>query len=67
VVGRRRQDHLVHDLKVPAAVMLSGLSPLVLERVDDDGERILVHTRTSDHPASCPDCGVVSARAHGYH
>lgn len=57
----------MHGLKVPAAMVFSGLSPLVLERVNDDGDRILVHARTSDHPASCPACGIGSARVHSYH
>jgi transposase len=57
----------VHDLKVPAAMVFSGLSPLILERVDDDGERIVVHARTANHPAPCPGCGVGSVRVHSYH
>lgn len=48
-------------------MVFSGLSPLILERVDDDGERIVVHARTANHPAPCPGCGVGSVRVHSYH
>ncbi|MDE1675511.1 ISL3 family transposase [Nocardia gipuzkoensis] len=47
--------------------MFSGLSPLVVEDVVDEGEQIVVWARTPDDPAACPGCGAASARVHGYH
>ncbi len=52
---------------MPAAVVFSGLSPLVVEDVFDEGERVVVWARTPDGPALCPGCGAGSARIHGYH
>ncbi|WP_406281736.1 ISL3 family transposase [Nocardia sp. NBC_00881] len=52
---------------MPAAVALSGLSPLVVEDVVDKGNQIVVWARTPDCPAVCPGCGAESARVHGYH
>jgi transposase len=39
---------------------------LVIEKVRDEGERILIQARTEDGPAPCPDCGTVSARVHAF-
>ncbi|MFE6744216.1 ISL3 family transposase [Streptomyces sp. NPDC057686] len=47
--------------------MFSGLSPLVIEDVVDDGERVLVLARTPKETAVCPVCGASSGRVHGYH
>lgn len=47
--------------------MFSGLAPLVIERVQDAGEEIVVRARTSDDLVACPDCGLGSARVHSYH
>nr|WP_162795779.1 ISL3 family transposase [Nonomuraea lactucae] len=47
--------------------MFSGLSPLVVEDVADEGKQIRVRARTPDGSAVCPDCGVETARVHGYH
>lgn len=47
--------------------MFSGLSPLVVEDVVDEGERILVRARTPRGQAARPGCGVPSGRVHGYH
>ena len=52
---------------MPAAVVFSGLSPLVAEDVVDDGGEVVVWPRTPDDPAACPGCGAGSARVHGYH
>ena len=46
--------------------MFSGLSPLVIEDVADEGERIVVRARTPQDAAVCPVCGVASGRVHGY-
>jgi transposase len=48
-------------------VVFSGLSPLVIEDVVDEGELIRVRARTPEGPASCLGCGAESARVHGYH
>ncbi|MEV5942331.1 ISL3 family transposase [Streptomyces sp. NPDC051994] len=47
--------------------MFSGLSPLVIEDVADDGERISVRARTPEDPVPCPGCGALSGRVHGFH
>ncbi len=52
---------------MPAAVAFSGLSPLVVEDVVDEGREVVVWARTPDDPAACPGCGAGSARVHGYH
>lgn len=45
----------------------SGLSPLVIEDVVDEGERIVVRARTPRDTVVCPVCGASSERVHGYH
>ncbi|WP_435843785.1 ISL3 family transposase [Streptomyces fructofermentans] len=47
--------------------VFSGLSPLVIEDVADEGERVVVRARTSQDTAVCPVCGASSGRVHGYH
>ncbi len=47
--------------------MFSGLSPLVVEGVADEGGRIVVSARTAPGPAGCPRCGAGSVRVHSYH
>ncbi|MEU2289050.1 ISL3 family transposase [Streptomyces sp. NPDC013178] len=47
--------------------MFSGLSPLVIEDVADEGERIMVRAQTPQGTAVCPVCGVSSGRVHGFH
>ncbi|MET8682304.1 ISL3 family transposase [Streptomyces sp. NPDC004647] len=47
--------------------MFSGLSPLVIEDVVDEGERILVLAWTPQGTADCPVCEAPSVRVHGYH
>ncbi|MDT3446798.1 MULTISPECIES: ISL3 family transposase [unclassified Pseudofrankia] len=49
------------------AMVFSGLAPLVVEDVADEGDRIRVKARTPDAPAACPRCGARTARVHGYH
>lgn len=48
-------------------MVFSGLCPLVVEDVVDEGERIGVRARTPQDMALCPVCGVSSGRVHGYH
>jgi transposase len=57
----------VHALYELVSVVFSGLSPLVVEDVADQGERIRVRARTPDGPAACPRCGAETARVHGCH
>jgi hypothetical protein len=47
--------------------VFSGLSPLVIEDVVDEGERVVVRARTPQDTAVCPVCGASSGRVHGYH
>jgi transposase len=49
------------------AMVFSGLSALVIEDVADDGGVIRVIARTRDVPVSCPVCGVLTGKVHGYH
>lgn len=48
-------------------MVFSGLCPLVIDDVVDEGERIVVRARTPQDMAPCPVCGVSSGRVHGYH
>ncbi|MBG6138465.1 transposase [Longispora fulva] len=56
----READELV-------ATVFSGLAPLVIEDVIDEGARILVLARTPHQMVACPGCGALSERVHGYH
>ncbi|OIK23091.1 ISL3 family transposase [Streptomyces malaysiense] len=47
--------------------VFSGLSPLVIEGVADEGLRIVVQARTPQDAAVCPVCGASSGRVHGYY
>ncbi len=55
------------EVNVPAAVVFSGLLPLVVEDVVDEGRQVVVWARTTDDPAKCPGCGAASVRVHSYH
>ncbi|MER6076538.1 transposase family protein, partial [Streptomyces sp. NPDC001817] len=57
----------VMDVNELVQAVFSGLSPLVIEDVADEGERILVRARTSLDTAVCPVCRASSERVHGYH
>jgi hypothetical protein len=46
-------------------MVFSGLSPLVLEDVADEGEQILLRARTTLGMAACPACQAPSGRVHG--
>ncbi|WP_329027667.1 ISL3 family transposase [Streptomyces sp. NBC_00690] len=48
-------------------MVFSGISPLVIEDVVDEGGRVVVRARTPKEPAPCPACGVPSGQVHGYH
>lgn len=44
--------------------MFSGLSPLAVEEVADQGERIWGRTRTPEGPAACRGCGAEATQVH---
>jgi transposase len=53
-------DELTHTV-------FSGLSPLVVEDIADEGEHIRVRARTPNSSAACPACGAGTTRVHAYH
>lgn len=55
------------DVNELVQTVFSGLSPLVMEDVADEGERIVVRARTPLDTAVCPVCGASSGQVHGYH
>ncbi|MCZ1018586.1 ISL3 family transposase [Streptomyces albulus] len=57
----------VKDVNELVQIVFSGLYPLVIEDVADEGERIVVRARTPQDTAACPVCGASSGRVHGYH
>jgi hypothetical protein len=57
----------VGDLNELLDVVFSGLFPLVIEAVVDEGDRIVVRARTPQETAACPGCGAATGRVHGYH
>jgi zinc-finger of transposase IS204/IS1001/IS1096/IS1165 len=48
-------------------LVFGGLAPLVIEQVEDAGDGILVRASTPLVAVACPDCGVTTARVHGFH
>ncbi len=60
-------DIRVKDVNELVQTVFSGLSPLAIEDVVDEGERIVVRARTPHDTAVCPVCGASSGRVHGYH
>lgn len=59
-------DIRVKDVNGLAQMVFSGLFPLVIEDVTDEGERIVVQARTPREAAVCSVCGEPSGRVHGY-
>ncbi|MGP3948486.1 ISL3 family transposase [Streptomyces sp. 7N604] len=57
----------MQDVNELVDMVFSGLLPLVIEDVVDEGERILVRARTPHGTAACPGCGAQSGHVHGYH
>ncbi|MFI1584497.1 ISL3 family transposase [Embleya sp. NPDC020630] len=47
--------------------MFSGLGPLVVEEVANEGDVIRVRARTPGGPVDCPDCGGRTGRVHAFH
>lgn len=60
-------DLHVMDVNELVQMVFSGLSPLVMEDMADEGERIVVRARTPLDTAVCQVCGASSGRVHGYH
>ncbi len=60
-------DFHVMNVNELVQMVFSGLSPLVVEDVADEGERIVVRARTPLDTAVCQVCGASSGRVHGYH
>ena len=60
-------DTRVKDVNELVQTVFSGLSPLVIEDVADEGERIVVRARTPQGTAVCPVCGASSGWVHGFH
>jgi transposase len=56
----------VRDVNELVRTVFSGLLPLVIEEVTDEGERIVVRARTPQGTAVCPVCGASSGQVHGY-
>lgn len=54
------------DVNELVQTVFSGLFPLVIEDVTDEGERIVVRARTPQEAAVCPVCGASSGRVHSY-
>jgi transposase len=48
-------------------LLFSGLSPLVIDEIEAEGEVIRVRAHTPDGPVVCPGCGAETGRVHGYH
>ncbi|MER5647550.1 transposase family protein [Streptosporangium sp. NPDC002524] len=57
----------MRDVDELVSVVFAGLSPLVVENVADERERIRVRARTPDGPVARPGCGAETARVHGHH
>ncbi len=57
----------MQDVTELLGMVFSGLSPLVIEDVVDEGTQIVVWARTPHVTVACPDCGAVTDRVHGYH
>lgn len=54
------------DVNELVQTVFSGLFPLVVEDMVDEGGRIVVRARTPQDIAACPVCGASSGRVHGY-
>ena len=60
-------DAHVKNVNELVQAVFSGLSPLVIEDVADEGGWIVVRARTPLGTAVCPVCGASSGRVHGSH
>lgn len=60
-------DPRVKDVNELVQTVFSGLYPLAIEDVVDEGERITLRARTPRDTAVCPVCGASPERVHGYH
>ncbi|BBA96896.1 putative transposase [Actinacidiphila reveromycinica] len=57
----------MEDVNELVRVVFSGLLPLVVEDVADEGERIVMRARTPQEAVVCPVCGALTGRVHGYY
>lgn len=57
----------MRDVNELVDIVFSGLAPLVIDDVVDQGELILVRARTPDGMVACPTCGADTERVHGYY
>jgi transposase len=48
------------------STVFSGLSPLVIDEVSDQGTWIRILARTPGGPRNCLACGTVTSRVHAY-
>lgn len=48
-------------------IVFSGLSPLVIEEVAEEGATIRVRARTPGGPVACPGCGTETVVVHAFH
>ena len=55
------------DVNELLSVVFSGLSPLVIENVVDEGGQIVVRATTPQGMVVCPGCGAATERVHSYH
>lgn len=55
------------DISELIRVVFSGLSPLVIEEVTDEGAWIRVRARTPGGPVACPGCGTETSQVHANH
>ena len=55
------------DVAELVRIVFSGLSALVIEDVEDEGEVICVRAGTRGGAVACPGCGTGTSRVHGYH
>lgn len=60
-------DLRLKDVDELVQMVFSGLFPLVIEDVADEGERIVVRARTPQVTAICPVCGAPTGLVPGYH
>jgi transposase len=57
----------MRDVNELVSLLFSGLSALVVEGVEGEGEIIRVSARTQGGPVPCPLCEALTAKIHGFH
>jgi hypothetical protein len=56
----------VRDADQPVSTVFSGLLPLVIDDVSDQGTWIEVRARAPGGPMACLECGTETAQVHAY-